>query len=155
METIATSLSEAIEELAEIVSTSEDGTEISGDPSTIMATSNKEAKVAYKEYLNFKQEHSKEMREIKKIQVELGSNKKEIVEVRREVSRGSFFHTNNAIRLSHLNEDANLVDMKSWIIDFRNYIIFGYNGEVPKRGHYTQMRPILDRSWANEKDLET
>ena len=60
MKTISTSLSEAIEKLAEIVS--EDGTEISGDPSKIIATSNKEAKEAHKEYLNFKQEHSKEMR---------------------------------------------------------------------------------------------
>ena len=34
METIATSLSEAMEELAEIVSTLEEGNEISRDPST-------------------------------------------------------------------------------------------------------------------------
>ena len=65
------------------------------------------------------------MREIKKIQVELGSHKKEMVEVRREVSRGNFFHPSNAIRSGHLNKDANLVDIKSWIIDFRNYIISG------------------------------
>ena len=62
METIATCLSEAMEELAEIVSTSKEGNEISGDPSTIIATSNKEAKEAHKEYINLKQEHSKEMR---------------------------------------------------------------------------------------------
>ena len=62
METLATGLGEAIEELAEIVSTSEDDTEISGDPSTIISTSNKEAKEAHKEYINLKQEHSKEMR---------------------------------------------------------------------------------------------
>ena len=103
------------------------------------------------------------MREVKKIQVEIGNKKKDIVEVKIEVSGGNFFHPNNAIRLVHLNEDANLVDIKSWIIDFKNYIISGYNEDVPKRGHYTQMRPILERSWAisldsleaNEKDLET
>ena len=76
MESITTSLSEAIEELVEIESTSEDGTEISGYHNTIIATSNKEAKEAHKEYLNFKQEHSKELREIKKIQVGLGNNRK-------------------------------------------------------------------------------
>ena len=72
--------------------------------------------------------------------------------MRREVTRSNFFHPNNAIRPGHLNEDANLVNIKSWIIDFRNYIIFGYNEEVPKRGHYTQMRPILDKSWAISPD---
>ena len=54
LETIATGLSEAIEDFLGIVSTSEDGTEISGDPSTIIATSNKEAKEAHKEYLEKK-----------------------------------------------------------------------------------------------------
>ena len=102
------------------------------------------------------------MREIKKIQVELG-NKKEVLEVRREVTRSNFFHPNNANQPGHPNEDANLVYIKSWIIDFRNYIIFGNNEEVSKRGHYIQMRTILDKSWAisldsleaNEVDLET
>ena len=152
METIATSLSEALEELAEIVTTSDDGKEISGDHSTIIATSNKVAKEAHKEDLNFKEEHSKEIREIKKIQVELGNNKKDVIEVRREVTRSNFSHPNNAIRPGHLNEDANLVDIKSWIIDFRNYIISSYNEEVPKRGHYTQMTAILDKSWAISLD---
>ena len=124
METIAKSLSEAMEELAKIVSTSEEGSEISEDLSTIIAASNKEAKEAHKEYLDFKQEHSKEIRNIKKIQVELG-NKKEVIEVRREVTKSNFFHPNNAIWPGHLDEDANLVDIKSWIFDFRNYIISG------------------------------
>ena len=62
METIDKSLSEAMEDLAEIVSTSEEDSEISEDPSTIIAASNKDAKEAYKEYLDFKQEHSKEIR---------------------------------------------------------------------------------------------
>ena len=100
---------------------------------------------------------------IKKIKVALGNNRKEIIEVRKEVSRSNFFHPNNAIRPGHLNENANLVDITSWIIYFRNYINSGYNKEVPKRGHYMQMRPILDKSWAisldsleaNEVDLET
>ena len=90
--------------------------------------------------------HSKEIREIKKIQVELSNSSREVIEERKEVSRNNCFHPNNAIRPGHLNEDANLVDIKSWIIDFRNYIISGYNDEVPKRAHYTQMIPILDKS---------
>ena len=83
--------------------------------------------------------------------------------MRKEVTRNKFFYPNNAIWPGHLNEDANLVDIKSWIIDFRNYIISGYNGVVPKKGPYTQMGPILDKSWAislddmepNNVDLET
>ena len=163
MRTIAKNMSKATEDLAEIVSMSEEGNKISEDPSTIIAASNKETKEAYKDYLDFKEKHSKEIRAINKIQVELGNSSKEMIEVRKEVSRNNFFHPNNAIRPGHLNEDANLVDIKSWIIDFPNYIISGYNVEVPKRGHYTQMRPILDKSLAlsldslepNEVDLET
>ena len=60
--------------------------------------------------------------------------------------------SNNAIRPVHLNEDANLVDIKSWIIDFRNYITTGYNDVIPKKGHYTHMRPIIDKSWAISLD---
>ena len=41
---------------------------------------------------------------------------KDVVEVRKEVSRGKVFYPNNAIRPAHLNEDANLVDIKSWIL---------------------------------------
>ena len=54
METIAKDLNETMEELAEIVSTSKEGDELSEDPSTIIAASNREAKEAYKEYLEFK-----------------------------------------------------------------------------------------------------
>ena len=97
-----------------MVSTSKEGTDISEDPSTIMATSKKEPKKAHEKYLECKQNHSKEMQEIKKIQVEIGNKKKDVVEVRREFSRGNFFHPNNAIRPAQLNEDANLVDTKSW-----------------------------------------
>ena len=39
------------------------------------------------------------MREVKKIQVEIGNKKKYIVEVQIEVSGGNFFHPNNAVRL--------------------------------------------------------
>ena len=55
-----------------------------------------------------------------------------------------------------------MIEIQSWIIDFKNYIYAGYE-EVPKKGHYTQMQPIiddsraiaLDRKDANEKDLNT
>ena len=57
MENLAKDLNEATEELTDIVSTSEKGSEIGGDPSTIIATSSKEAKEGYKEYLSFKNEH--------------------------------------------------------------------------------------------------
>ena len=132
METIAKDLNETMEDLSQIVSTSKEGDEISEDPSTIIAASNREAKEAYKEYLEFKEKHIKEIKEIKKIQVEIGNNNSEVVEVRKELPK-CIFHPNNAIWLVHLNEDANLVDIKSWIIDFRNYITTGHNDVIQRR----------------------
>ena len=48
MENLAKDLNEATEELTDIVSTSEEGSEIGEDPSTIIATSTKEAKEVYR-----------------------------------------------------------------------------------------------------------
>ena len=151
METIAKELNETMEGLSEIVSTSKEGDETSEDPSTIIAASNREAKEAYKEYLEFKEKHIKDIKEIKKIQVEIGNSNSEVVEVRKEVPK-CIFQSNNAIRPVHLNEDTNLVNIKSWIIDFRNYITTRYNDVIPKKGHYTHMRPIIDKSWAISLD---
>ena len=103
------------------------------------------------------------MSELKKLQIKIGNTGDEVIEIRREVSRGKVFYPNIAIRPNYLNEDANLVDIKSWIIEFKHYINAGYHEDVLKKGHYIQMRPILDRSWAialysqdaNENDLET
>ena len=50
METLVTSLSEAIEVLSEIVSMFEEGNEISEDPSTVIASFRKEAKEAHEKY---------------------------------------------------------------------------------------------------------
>ena len=57
----------------------------------------------------------------------------------------------------------NLIEIKSEIISLENHINQGYSDEVLEKGHYTQMRPLLENSWAialdrknpNKKDLET
>ena len=85
METLGTEVNDAIEELSEIVASSKEGTEISEDPSTVIGSFKKEAKDAHEKYLEFKQNHSKEMGEVKKIQIKIGNRDNDIVGVRREV----------------------------------------------------------------------
>ena len=80
----------------------------------------------------------------------------------RECSSHNKFYPDSSIRPKHLDEDVNLLEIKNWIINFRNYINQSYSDEVPEKGHFTQMRPLLDDSWAtslerknpNEKDLD-
>ena len=52
-----------------------------------------------------------------------------------------------------LDESANLLEVKDFIIEFTNYIKSGYNpGEVPSIGHYVQMRNILEHGWIERLD---
>ena len=88
MEALGTELNDAIKELSEIVATSEEGTEISDDPSTVIDSFKKEAKEAHKKYIELKDKHHKEIREVKKLQIKIENKDEEVVEVRREISRG-------------------------------------------------------------------
>ena len=54
METIGTELNDAIEELSELVAKSEEGTEISDDPSIVITSFKKEAMKAHEKYVEFK-----------------------------------------------------------------------------------------------------
>ena len=57
MESFGTELNDAIVELSELVATSEEGTEISDDPSTVIASFKKEAMKAHEKYVEFKDKH--------------------------------------------------------------------------------------------------
>ena len=45
------------------------------------------------------------------------------------------------------------MEVKDFIIEFKNYIMSGYNpGETASVGHYVQMRNILEHSWTERLD---
>ena len=49
-----------------------------------------------------------------------------------------------------LEEGAYLLEVKDFIIEFKNYILSGYNpGETVTVGHYVLMRNIKDNSWTD------
>ena len=82
MEAIGTELNDAIVELSELIATSEEGTKISEDPSTVIAGFKKEAMEAHEKYVKFKDKNNKEMRELKKLQIEIGNSGDEVIEIR-------------------------------------------------------------------------
>ena len=70
----------------------------------------------------------------------------------REISSQKKSYPNSSIRAKHIDEDLNLIEIDNWIINFKNYIIQGYSDDVPNKGRYTPMRPLLDDSWATSLD---
>ena len=58
METIGAELNDAIVELSEAVSTSEEGTAISGDPGAVIASFKKEAIESHEKYVEFKEKQA-------------------------------------------------------------------------------------------------
>ena len=51
-----------------------------------------------------------------------------------------------------LDKDVYLMEMNSWVRDFKSYIDMGYNGWVPKKNLYIQLRPLLHESWKSLMD---
>ena len=52
-----------------------------------------------------------------------------------------------------MSDSADLLEVKKFIKEFKNYISSGYNmGEVIPAGHYVQMRNILEQSWIERLD---
>ena len=52
-----------------------------------------------------------------------------------------------------MNDSANLLEVKDFIMEFKNYIQSGYNmGEAIPAGHYVQMRNVLEHSWIERLD---
>ena len=52
-----------------------------------------------------------------------------------------------------LDEEANLLEVKDFIIEFKNYILSGYKpGDTVTVSHYVQMRNIMEHSWTNRLD---
>ena len=63
------------------------------------------------------------------------------------------FTPDQSLKPKLLDESANLLEVKDFIIEFTNYIKNGYNpDEVPSVGYYVQMRNILEHSWIERLD---
>ena len=55
------------------------------------------------------------------------------------------FAPDQSLKPKLLNDSANLLEVKEFIMEFKNYIQSGYNiSEVIPGGHYVQMRNILE-----------
>ena len=82
-----------------------------------------------------------------------GSNENEEAQSTRETRVQRRFTPDQSLKPKLLDESANLLEVKDFIIEFTNYIKSGYNpDEVPSVGHYVQMRNILEHSWIERLD---
>ena len=63
------------------------------------------------------------------------------------------FSPDQSLKPKLLDESANLLEVKDFIIEFSNYIQSGYNpGETVATGHYVQMRNVLEHGWIERLD---
>ena len=63
------------------------------------------------------------------------------------------FAPDQSLKPKLLNDSANLLEVKDFIMEFKNCIQSGYNiGEVIPAGHYVQMRNVLEHSWIERLD---
>ena len=67
-------------------------------------------------------------------------------------STGRNFIAHQELRPKFLDKDVDLMEMNSWIIDFKSYVNFGYNEDVPKKNLYIQLQPLLHESWKSSMD---
>ena len=55
------------------------------------------------------------------------------------------FAPDQSLKPKLLNDSANLLEVKDFTMEFKNYIHSGYNiGEAIPAGHYVQMRNVLE-----------
>ena len=103
------------------------------------------------EWETFRQKNMKEMQAARGMVEHLSIN----MEVQN--TRGPLiqrrFSPDQSLKPKLLNDSANLLEVKDFIIEFCNYIQSGYNiGEAIATGHYVQMRNVLEHSWIERLD---
>ena len=57
------------------------------------------------------------------------------------------FQSVSELKLKYLEKEANLLEVRNWIQQTKNYIEAGYNDSPPKKGIYKYMMPLLHHSW--------
>ena len=63
------------------------------------------------------------------------------------------FAPDQSLKTKLLSDSADLLEVKEFIKEFKNYIQSGYGmGELVPAGHYMQMRKILEQSWIERLD---
>ena len=79
LEAIANELQETMTVVSDAFSTTND-TELEGDPSTMIDNFRKEATEAYQEYMTFKEQNNKEIRDIKKLVKKIVNTEDEVTD---------------------------------------------------------------------------
>ena len=60
---------------------------------------------------------------------------------------GRKFVAHQELRPKFLDKHVDLMEINLGIRDFKSYTDMGYNGNVPKKNLYIQLRPLLHKSW--------
>ena len=57
------------------------------------------------------------------------------------------FQSISDLKPKYLEKDANLLEVRSWILQTKNYIEAGYKASPPKKRIYKYMMPLLHQTW--------
>ena len=135
-------LKAATEKLAEILSEA-DPTIIETDAIQTIENNNIERDKLLEDWKTFRKQNQEHMKAAK------GMVEQSSVNVEVQSTRAPFvqrrFSPDQSLKPKLLNDSANLLEVKDFIMEFKNYIQSGYN--VDEAGHYVQMRNVLEHSW--------
>ena len=119
-----TELQNATDNLADVLG-SADPTVLEGDPNKQIEENENEKEQLIKEWTVFRQENYNEIKEARDM-IE-GSNGSEETQLVRESRVQRRFTPDQSLKPKLLDESANLLEVKDFIIEFKNYIMSGYN----------------------------
>ena len=103
------------------------------------------------EWETFRQQNMKEMKAARGM-VEHSSINMEVQNTRGPLIQRRF-SPDQSLKPKLLNDSANLLEVKDFIMEFKNYIQSRYDiGEAITAGHYVQMRNVLEHSWIERLD---
>ena len=145
-----TELKDATDNLTTVL-ISTNATALDMDPDEQIEENKNEKEKLINEWTIFRQENNEKIKESRDI-VE-GSNGSEEAQSVRESRVKRRDTPDQSLKPKLLDESANLLEVKDFIIEIKNYIMSGYNpGEIASVGHYVQMRNTLKHSWTKRLD---
>ena len=140
----------ATEKLAEILSEA-DPTIIEADAVQQIERNNDERDKLIIDWETFIKQHQEQMKTAR------GMVEQSSVNIQVQSTRVPFvqrrFSPDQSLKPKLLNDSASLLEVKDFIMEFKNYIQSGFNiGEAIPAGHYVQMRNVLEHSWIERLD---
>ena len=69
------------------------------------------------------------------------------VSVEKHTQSKDKFQSVSELKPKYLEKDANLLEVRNWIQQTKNYIDAGYKDSPPKKGVYKYMMPLLHHTW--------